>query len=257
MEPLSSKLMSDSVERFSIRADAYSRYRPSYPRAVLDVLERQCGLTPASVIADIGCGTGLLADLFLAYGCQVIGVEPNQEMRQAGERFLAGHGRFHSVSGRAEATGLPDSSVDMVTAAQAFHWFDAQRCHTEFRRILRPDGWLVLVWNERPRDAAGFQAEYAETANRYANELNRIKEENIDVVFGGRSWRLERLSNQQRLDRDGLVGRLSSTSYAPAPGTPEHDAMEQALSALFDRHQHDGYVTLLYETLVYFGKLPS
>jgi ubiquinone/menaquinone biosynthesis C-methylase UbiE len=255
IESVLSKVMSDSVQRFSVRAGAYSLYRPSYPAAVAEVLQRECGLQAGSQVADIGCGTGLLAEVFLNAGCHVIGVEPNAEMRQAGERQLSGYGQFRSIDGRAEATGLPDASVDFVTAGQAFHWFDAPGARTEFMRILRPDGWLVLVWNERPRDATGFQSAYADTANRYAPELNRIREESIDTVFGGRNWRLEKLPNQQRLDRAGLVGRLSSTSYAPVPGTPEHDEMEQALFALFDRYEEGGSVTLLYETLVYFGRL--
>jgi len=249
--------MSDPTVRFSVRAAAYSRYRPAYPPGLLDLLHRECGLAPASVVADIGCGTGLLAELLLGYGCEVIGVEPNLEMRQAGEQQLSPYPRFHSTAGRAEATGLPDSTVDFVTAAQAFHWFDPPLARAEFSRILRPGGWLVLIWNERPREKSGFQAAYAEAADRFANELNRIKEGQIDIVFGGHHWHIEKLPNQQRLDRAGLVGRLSSTSYAPLPGTPEHDAMEQALGALFDRYQQQGFVTLLYETLIYFGKLST
>src|SRR5580658_7790634 len=114
----------DPTMRFSTRAEAYARYRPAYPREMIDLLERECGLTPASRIADIGSGTGLLARLFLDFGCEVTGIEPNPEMRAAGEKILAAEPRFRSVDGRAEATGLPDGSVDFVTAGQAFHWFE-------------------------------------------------------------------------------------------------------------------------------------
>jgi SAM-dependent methyltransferase len=247
--------MTDPTQRFSQRASAYSRYRPSYPQAVLELLQAECGLTPQSAIADIGCGTGLLAELFLGFGCEVTGVEPNLEMRQAGEQQLARYTRFRSVNGRAEETGLASSSFDFVTAGQAFHWFDVERSGAEFRRISRPGGWLVLVWNERPKQAAGFQAEYAAAVDRHAPDLNRIEKGNIDLVFGGHNWQFRKLQNQQQLDRAGLVGRLSSASYAPEPGTPEHDAMEASLNELFDRHQQSGSVTLLYETLVYLGKL--
>ena len=245
----------DPTQRFSVRAGAYSRSRPSYPAALLDLLERECGLSRHSIIADIGSGTGLLAALLLEYGCQVIGVEPNLEMRREGEEYLERYPRFRSVDGRAEATGLAEACADIITAGQAFHWFDAKAARREFLRILRPDGWLVLVWNERPPAAGGFQAEYAATANRHARDMNRVREENIDAVFGGRKWRRFNLANEQRLDRAGLIGRLSSTSYAPVPGTPEHDAMERDLSELFDRYQQDSSVTLLYETRVFLGKL--
>jgi SAM-dependent methyltransferase len=247
----------DPTKRFSARVDAYSRYRPSYPREVTALLERSCGLAPHSHIADIGCGTGLLAELFLALGCEVFGVEPNADMRHTAERLLGGKPRFHIAEGRAEATSLPAASVDFVTAGQAFHWFDAERARPEFQRILKPAGWLVLVWNERPPADSGFQADYDSIVRRYAPEITRIQEDAIDCVFGGRVWRLDKFPNQQRLDRAGLEGRLTSSSYAPLPGTPEHAVMVEALNALFDRYQEDGAVTLLYETSVYFGRIAA
>jgi len=247
--------MADSTQRFSARAAAYALYRPSYPAAIAGLLARECGLTPASVVADIGSGTGLLTELFLGVGCTVIGVEPNAEMRRAGDRQLAGFPRFSSTEGRAEATGLPGRSVDFVSAGQAFHWFDPGRAHDEFARILRPLGWLVLVWNERAPADSGFQAAYDAIVKRYAPEINRIQEDKIAIVFGGRDWRLAAFPNEQRLDLAGLQGRLSSSSYAPLAGTPKHQEMLRALSAIFDQYQRDGAVTLLYQTLVYFGHL--
>ena len=246
--------MADSTQRFSIRAEAYSRYRPTYPREVLELLQKECGLGVSSTVADIGSGTGLLAELLLHSGCEVIAVEPNREMREAGQRYLAGRTRFRGVDGRAEATSLPDHSVDFVTAAQAFHWFDPTLVRVEFARILKPEGWLVLTWNERTHAETGFQADYDAITLRFAPDFTRALEENIDIAFGGRVWQLRRFPNQQRLDREGLVGRLSSTSYAPAPGTPDHDTMEHELDRLFDRHQQDGIVTLVYETSVYYGR---
>jgi SAM-dependent methyltransferase len=245
----------DPTLRLSSRVDAYSRYRPSYPPEVAASLARDCGLTADSRIADIGSGTGLLAELFLRRGCQVYGVEPNAEMRHAAERILAGEARFRSVDGRAEATGLAGSSVDFVTAGQAFHWFHPAGARTEFRRILVPGGWLVLVWNERLPAAGGFQADYDAIVRRYAPEVRRIQEDAIDAVFGGRTWRLERFPNRQQLDCEGLEGRLSSSSYAPLAGTPEHAVMQDALRRLFEEYRSDGAVTILYETSVYAGRI--
>ena len=247
----------DPTLRFSARVDAYSRCRPSYPPEVAASLARDCGLTAESRIADIGSGTGLLAELFLRRGCQVYGVEPNAEMRHAAERLLAGEARFRSVDGRAESTGLADRSVDFVTAGQAFHWFDPARAHTEFRRILKPAGWLVLLWNERVPAAGGFQADYDAIVRRYAPEVQRIREDAIDEVFGGCVWQLERFPNRQVLDRRGLEGRLSSSSYAPLPGTPEHVVMQDALGQLFDEYQSGGAVAILYETSLYVGRMAA
>ena len=240
----------DPTRRFAARSDIYARYRPSYPREVTDLLARECGLGAHSRSADIGCGTGLLAELFLESGCEVCGVEPNAEMRETGAQFLARYPRFHSVDGRAEATTLPAGSVDFVTAGQAFHWFDPVLARAEFRRILAPAGRIVLVWNERAR-GDGFQADYDAIVRRCAPETNRIRTADIDTVFGGSNWRLVTLENRQVLDLEGLQGRLSSSSYAPLPGAPGHDEMMEALSDLFARYQENGRVTLLYDTFVY------
>jgi ubiquinone/menaquinone biosynthesis C-methylase UbiE len=150
--------MTDPTQRFTNRVDHYTKYRPPYPRAVLDLLRVKCGLTSTSVVADVGSGTGILSQLFLNNGNRVFGIEPNKEMREAGERRLNDHPRFTSVAGTAEATTLDDDSVDLVTAGQAFHWLDPERTRTEFARILEPGGWVVLVWNWRRKDKTPFLA---------------------------------------------------------------------------------------------------
>jgi ubiquinone/menaquinone biosynthesis C-methylase UbiE len=139
----------DSTRRFSSRVGNYVRYRPAYPSAVLDLLKSDCSLTAASVIADVAAGTGIFTRMLLENGNRVFGVEPNVEMRKAGEEFLRAYPHFTSVAGTAEATTLADHSVDVVTAAQAAHWFDRGQARREFIRICRPGGWTVLLWNER------------------------------------------------------------------------------------------------------------
>ena len=241
----------DPTQRFTQKVDAYARFRPSYPAGVIELLQKECGLNAASVVADVGCGTGLLAEIFLKLGCEVFGVEPNARMRETGAELLAGYPRFHSVEGRAEATTLPDRSVDFVTAGQAFHWFDPAAARREFGRILKPGGHVVLVWNERA-EGPGFQAAYGELVRRYAPEQNRIRRDDIDTVFGGPVWRLVELENRQVLDLEGLQGRLASSSYAPLAGTPGYQEMLDALAELFSEYQSAGAVTLLYDTKVYF-----
>jgi SAM-dependent methyltransferase len=242
----------DPTTRFSSRVDEYVRYRPSYPREVTALAGRECGLTAASQVADIGSGTGFLARLFLDAGCEVWGVEPNIEMRQAGENILRAYSRFHSVAGRAEATGLPDDSADLVIAGQAFHWFEPESARTEFRRILKQEGGVMLVWNER-RLGPGFMADYEAAIAQYAPERPRVSPGQIAHFFRGGRWQEAQFSNEQRLDAAGLRGRLASSSYAPQPGTPEMEEAMQITDRLFARYQRQGEVTLLYDTLVYYG----
>ena len=161
--------MPKPTERFSDRVDAYVKYRPDYPRAVLELLQTECGLTPRSAVADIGSGTGKLSELFLRNGNSVYGVEPNPEMRLAGENLLSSYPGFVSVAGSAEATTLPDQSADFITAGQAFHWFDQKLARQGFERILKPDGLVVLVWNERLTDTSFLEA-YEMLTQTYATD---------------------------------------------------------------------------------------
>lgn len=253
-----SQILPSPTERFSGRVDNYVRYRPGYPHAVLDVLAAECGLAPGDVIADVGSGTGLLARLFLDNGNRVLGVEPNREMREAGRRLLAGYPAFTSVAATAEATTLAANSVDFVVAGQAFHWFDAAAAGREFRRILRPGGWIALVWNERQVDSTPFLRAYEQLLRTHAVDYPRISHRRLDEAtmedVVGFTAKVRRFDNRQVFDFEGLRGRTLSSSYAPIAGQPGHQAMVEALDALFRRYQVDGHVTLLYSTTVYFGR---
>jgi SAM-dependent methyltransferase len=243
----------DPTRRFSVRVDTYARYRPSYPAEVAALAERECGLRAGQAVADIGCGTGLLARLFLERGCHVFGVEPNPEMRDAGRKALAGLTRFQAIDGRAEATTLATASIDLVTAGQAAHWFDADAARAEFARILKPGGWLMLVWNERKREP-GFMSEYETLIARHAPEQPRIDAQRITRLFGGSAWRMARFDHRQTLDAEGLRGRVASSSYTPLPGTGELAALMAEVDVLFARHRRDGWVTIEYDTEVYYGR---
>jgi SAM-dependent methyltransferase len=252
--------MTESTRRFSSRVEDYVRYRPSYPPALVELLRAQCGLSQASVVADIGSGTGLLAELLLRYGSHVFGVEPNREMRAAGERLLSGYPNFASVDGTAEATTLAAQSVNIVTAGQAFHWFDQARARVEFARILRPAGWVVLVWNERRSASTPFLAAYERLLQDYATDYaqvdhKRIGQESIGVFFAPGSFEVASFENRQVFDFDGVKGRLLSSSYAPEPGHPLHQPMIEQLHAIFDAHQSGGQVSFDYDTMVYYGRL--
>jgi SAM-dependent methyltransferase len=248
------------VGRFSSRVADYLRYRPSYPPEIMKWLAEECGLTENSVVADVGSGTGFLSKLLLDTGCEVYGVEPNPEMRAAGEEFLRSYPHFHSIAGMAEETALPPASVDAVTAAQAFHWFDLERARQEFIRILRSPGWVILIWNERLVSGSPFLEGYEKLLQRFAPEYREVDHRRIDSdaitgFIGHSHWRKIEFDNHQEFDLEGVKGRLRSASYTPPPGDPMHDRMLGELERLFAVGSQDGKVTFAYQTYVYYGTL--
>lgn len=252
--------MRAATERFSDRVADYVKYRPGYPAAVLDLLSRECGLKPAASVADIGAGTGIFTRLLLQSGAQVFAVEPNADMRAAAETALAGHPGFRSIAGEAGNTTLPPASVDLITAAQAFHWFDRDQARAEFARILKPDGQVALIWNEREVDTTPFLQAYEQLLLDYAPEYGIVDHRNItpaDVAafFHPHQIKLASFAYQQQFDYAGLKGRLLSSSYAPNAGHPNHEPMLRQLNRLFDRFQQDRQVVWHYQTRVFYGHL--
>jgi SAM-dependent methyltransferase len=252
--------LSDPTTRFSSRVENYIRYRPRYPQGIIPLLERECGLTPGWVIADVGSGTGILSERFLANGNRVFGVEPNLEMREAGQHLLSGYPRFVSVDARAEATTLPDATVDLVAAGQAFHWFDRSSARAEFARVLKPDGWVVLVWNKRRKDGTPLALAYERLLVRYGTDYGAVDHENVtDELIAGffhpGAMSFNVLENPRTLDHRALEGYLMSASYAPEPGHLNHAPMLAELRAIFDAYNINGTITLAYATAVYFGRL--
>lgn len=249
----------DSTKRFSDRVENYVKYRPRYPQAILSYLAEQIGLTSDSLVADIGSGTGILTELFLRNGNPVFGVEPNEPMRSAAEELLAEYQHFTSLDGTAEATTLPNDSVDLIVAGQAFHWFDPPKARAEFARILKQGGHVALIWNSRLRESAFMQG-YEELLFAYADDYKHIGERNVDdeVIAGFYAPQVatqHTLENEQRFDFDGLKGRALSSSYSPAPEHPRHEAFVEELQKLFDEYQEEGKVRIEYKTRIYWGRL--
>src|SRR5579863_20100 len=249
----------DATQRFSSRVENYVRYRPGYPPAVLELLKNECGLTPDSLIADIASGTGVFTRMLLKNGNRVFGVEPNDEMRRAGERLLENYSGFTSIAATAAATTLPDQTVDIVTAAQAAHWFDREKARREFVRILKPAGWLVLLWNERRTDSTPFLREYEHLLLVYGTDYREVRHERttaeIADFFSPSPFRSSTLEMRQEVDYAGLEGRLLSSSYTPTSDHANYAAMLRELRRIFDSHQDNGSVSLDYNTLVYYGQL--
>jgi SAM-dependent methyltransferase len=251
--------MPDVTQRFSSRVENYIKYRPGYPKGILETLRSECGLTPDSIIADAGSGTGILTEVFLRNGNVAYGVEPNQGMREAAERLLNAYPRFHSVAAKAEATSLAAASVDFITAGQAFHWFDREKTGVEFARVLRPQGWVTLIWNERVVTTP-FLVAYEQMLKDYSTDYEqvdhrRIDEDVIRAFFGPGNFKLKRFENRQVFDYEGVKGRLLSSSYAPESGHPKYEPMLAELERIFRAHQADGKVIFEYITQMYYGQL--
>jgi len=248
------------LTRFSDRVDDYVKYRPGYPPEVIQLLKDRCVLSSNSVIADIGSGPGNLARLFLDNGNEVFAVEPNAEMRDAGKQLLGHYRQYNSIDGKAEDTGLAQNSVAFITAAQAFHWFDWPRAKAEFKRILEPGGWVVLLWNDRRFESSPFQQDYEELLLQYGTDYAQVKTQGkaaVDTIaefFCGRFQRAS-LDNSQSFDFEGLQGRLLSASYAPKPDHPNHALMLTELERMFRRHANNAVVAFEYDTNIYFGQL--
>lgn len=250
----------DPTLRFSDRVEDYARYRPRYPDSVLRALETEARLGAATIVADIGSGTGIFAELLLRAGCTVHAIEPNREMREAAERALSDCPNFHSVEGTAEATQLPDASVELVTAAQAFHWFDPRAARAEFARILKPRGKVALVWNSRQTRATPFLRAYEQLLQTFGTDYRQVDHLNITAEqldsFYRSPFRRLAFPNEQSLDLEGLRGRLLSSSYTPAEGHPQRKPMLAELARIFQEHQEGGTVRVLYETELFLGQLP-
>lgn len=251
----------NSTHRFSDRVENYILSRPSYPPEVLETLHHECNLTRASVIADVACGTGIFTRLLLENGNRVFGVEPNREMREAANRLLGSYSNFEgAIDGTAEATSLPDHSVDFVTAAQAAHWFNLPEARREFVRILQPGGWMVLLWNQRITDSTPFLRGYEQLLKTFAVDYEKVRHEHttdgIASFFAPQPYRLREFPMHQDFTYDALERRLLSSSYVPLEGHGNYTPMLAELRRLFGAHQADGRVRLDYTTRMYYAQVP-
>lgn len=251
--------MADNTNRFSDRVDNYIRYRPSYPPEVLLYIEQQTGLDAGWTIADIGSGTGISTEIFLENNNKVYAVEPNREMREAADRLLGHHAGYVSVDGTAEHTTLPAQSVDLITAAQAFHWFDRQAFRAEAQRIARDGAWYALIWNER-KVSTDFEVAYEDLLIRYGTDYTtvdhrNIREDDLRSFFAPSALITRTFYSEQLFDYEGVQGRLLSSSYAPNEGHIHYTPMLAYLREIFDRHQVDGRVGFSYDCHLYLAQV--
>ncbi|MEP6609102.1 MAG: class I SAM-dependent methyltransferase [Burkholderiaceae bacterium] len=253
-------MLKPATERFSDRAAAYVRGRPSYPDAIVDELEHARALASGHTIVDVGVGTGLSAEPFLRRGYAVVGVEPNGEMRTTGDQHLGAYPHYRSVAGTAEQTSLTDCSTDLLIAGQAFHWFDVSRAAQEARRILRPGGWAALIWNDRQSSGSAFLAGYEELLRAhgvdYAKTIHRHADDKaIAQFFAPASATHAAFDNPRELAREDLLALAGSASYMPGPHDPRHAATVLALNRLFDAHAMNGKVQMIYRTRMHYARI--
>lgn len=249
-----------NTTRFSDRVDDYRKHRPTYPRAIIEHLFEAGYLFDGATVADVGAGTGIFTRLLVEAGLDVIAVEPNAPMAEA---LSAEVDAPHCVIAPAEATTLDDASVDLVTAAQALHWFDPQTTRTEFRRITRPPHRLAAVWNRRDTTSTPFLVEYEALLRSHGIGYVALMagrdelEASLLPFFGHDDYAVFHAPQTQRHEWDGLVGRLLSSSYGPKPGHPDHAEVMRRLRDIFDRHAHGGEVEIIYDCRVHYGEMRS
>ncbi|MGA8162464.1 MAG: class I SAM-dependent methyltransferase [Acidobacteriaceae bacterium] len=253
-------MIPNATQRFTGRVESYRRSRPGYPPALVDLLGRACSLTADSVIADIAAGTGLLSEIFLGAGYRVIAVEPNAEMRAACASLTRDFPQLNVVDGTAEATGLADHSIDLITVAQAMHWFDLDKARAEFVRIVKPGGWCAVLYNNRPPGGDAFHEGYEHLLREFGIDYTTVKQQHMGrkrlaAFFAPSPMECTALLNEQSFDLEGLEGRVLSSSYMPQRGHPRFAAMRAAIQSLFDRTQTGGQVTMKHDCVVCWGQL--
>jgi ubiquinone/menaquinone biosynthesis C-methylase UbiE len=241
----SNDCMSEHIEQFTGRVEDYERYRLRYPTAVMEILVSKCGLEREHLIADVGAGTGMVAELFLEHGNAVVAVEPNDEMRAACERLASAWPGLTVMKATAEATGLEDASVDFVAVGRAWHWFDRERAVGEFRRVLKPGGWVVLVSNRRHEDGSEEYAAYEAILTEFGKGRGETERETrrageIAPLFGKGAVVREELRGEQVLTLEEFLGQTQSFSVAPLPGDAKYEGMQTALRDFFARFEQDG-----------------
>lgn len=249
----------NSTTRFSNRVEDYVKYRPHYPKQVVEFLEDSYDLSADKMIADIGAGTGISAQLFLEKGYKIIAVEPNLEMREKSVELLGSYPTFKAMNGTAENTGLETGSIDFIIAGQAFHWFDREKAREEFKRVLAPGGIVALIWNER-RTSSAFEIEYDALIVKHAGDYVKVDHRNIDdaaigAFYDPEPFQLQVFPNKQVFDFEGLAGRLMSSSYMPTKDDAGYGPMMNDLQELFNRYKADEMITINYDTKIYVGKL--
>lgn len=253
-------MIADPTKRFTERVDNYVKYRPGYPGEVITFLQKECGLTSDSIIADIGSGTGIFSNLLLDKDYHVYAIEPNQAMQQAAKQWLGSNGNYSPIDATAEATTLPAKSVDLIVCAQSFHWFNDERTRSEFKRILKDGCFVALIWNNRMIDIDKFSKAYEELLKNDSLDYNKVNHRNINDIdfkafFKDGEYKKITYPNAQVFDWNGLLGRVLSSSYVPPQNTDAGKQFQLLLQNAFAKYNVNGMVSFQYQTEIYIGHI--
>ncbi|RPJ21675.1 MAG: class I SAM-dependent methyltransferase [Chloroflexi bacterium] len=246
-----------TTEVFSSKAEKYARYRWEYASQAIQTIFDVAQITSQSSVADIGAGTGILTRHFIGKVQQIFAIEPNLEMRQLAVQALGSYSACHIIDGRAEATTLADGSVDLITVAQAIHWFEPQPTKTEFLRILKPGGWLAILRND------GTNAEIGKALGKvYPSETDTLplmkgRGTPISFYYGGDSYLKQTFDFTVQQDWEKFLGALSSASYAPDEGSPLYASFERAAKQVFDGFSTDGLMVSPAVTELCLGQIKT
>lgn len=250
-------MIDGSTEKFTGKANAYSFARPGYPKEFIDYLYTKVGMSSCSIAADIGSGTGKFSVELLKRGTETYCIEPNDDMRKMAECELSVYPNFHSVKGTSDCTGLRDNSIDFITVAQAFHWFDRDKFKKESSRILKKDCCVILVWNIRVE--CEFTTANQAVFEKYCPDFNGFSSEKrdragVDAFFEGK-YKQVKFANSRCLDRDSFIARCESASYSLSKNNPSYEEYIRALKDLFDKYASNGVIEIPSETTAYIGKI--
>jgi ubiquinone/menaquinone biosynthesis C-methylase UbiE len=247
------------TERFSGRVQAYLAYRPRFPREIVPFLREHGALRSGAVIADVGAGTGMLAEIFLEAGHRVLAVEPNVEMLEACRVLAAQHPALEVVEGSAEATTLPDASVDLIAVGRAMHWFDWPRAHREFQRILKPGGWVLVATNGHRDSGAPVSNRLSEILRKWRTDsaeadTRRDFSDRLQEFLDTSSWQRTTLHHAMTVDFATLLGYAESLTAIPRPGERGYDGMVAELRAVFEEYQRDGMLVTPLACQLFLGR---
>jgi len=247
--------------KFNGMGEIYSKYRPSYPLEFIDYIFSNIGTKKETIIADIGSGTGILTRQLLERGGKVTAVEPNADMRKVAEKDLSSFDKFISINGTAENTTLPDHSIDHITVAQAFHWFDRQLFKSECKRILKPGGMVFLVWNSRDetselvRENDAVNKKYCPNFKGFSGGMRGAENEDDFNDFFDGEYEIKTFQNDVTFDEQGFIGRNLSGSYALKEDDRNYQNYISELKALYEKYNKSGQLIMPNLTRSYTGKV--
>lgn len=243
-------------------ATIYEKYRPSYPEEYINYLISKCNLNKNSVVADIGAGTGIFTKQLLDKNLKVIAVEPNNKMRKVLEEKLSGNKNFTSTNGTDKNTNLKENSIDLITVAQAFHWFDIQSFRKECKRILKPNGKICIIWNKLDTNDIIVKEEknIDYTYTNQFKEINNIlqdekREQLIKEFFSNSTYKCKITENNQIYNKETFIGVNLSKSYSLRKEDKNYNKYIQAFKDLFDKYSKNGNLTIKNNTFAYLGSL--